>query len=52
MRHAESLVVQSDGIPCDCLQSDAADGGYFRAEVCLEQTLGESDALEYLGSPV
>ena len=50
--HAESLVVECYGIVGDGLQTDAADGGYVGAEVCLQQTFRQSDALENLGSAV
>ena len=44
----ECLVVQTNGIPCDNLQSDTTHSRNARAEVVLQQALRQTDALEDL----
>ena len=48
----ECSLMHGDGIFCYLLKSYAPDGTHFRTEVCFEQTLTESDALENLRTTV
>ena len=45
-------VVEADGITGDGLQTDTTNGAGLCAEIVAEQTLGEADALENLGTAV
>ena len=51
-RLCESGVVHGDGVARDGLKPDASYGRCLRAEICLQQTLRQSDALKYLCSAV
>ena len=44
--------MQTDGIPGNLFQSDAADSAYFRAEVAAKEVLAESDALKDFGAAI
>ena len=48
----KGCLMHGDGISGDLLQTNTADGTYFRAEVSLQQTLAESDALKDLRTAV
>ena len=45
-------LMQPNGIACNLLQSDAANGTHVRTEISSQQVLAESDALENLCTPI
>ena len=48
----EGLVVQQDGVAGDGLKTYTADGAYLGAEIVLQQTLAQTDALEDFGTTI
>ena len=51
-RSQVGFLVEADGVAGDSLEADASDSAGRGAEVGLQQLVGQSDALEYLGSAV
>ena len=47
-----SLLVQTDSIASDLLQSDTTDGAHLSTEVASQKFFAQSDALENLGSTI
>ena len=48
----QSFLVEGDSIGCNLVETDTTDGAYLSAEVGLQQTLAQADALEYLRTTI